>query len=210
MPLLPCKGYVKPILSILSKHASGLSGSDLTEQVAANTNLTEEERKEAITDGTPKYVVRIKQARYWLKNQQFVEAIEGGIWAITNLGNQFLEQTGGTPVKLSRASGKKTNNSSPRQPINDEEIEEAPLEKIDQALNQINQELTIDLLQRLTAATPLFFERSVLELMRAMGYAGDRGGVKHTGGAGDGGIDGILYFDRLGLERVYVQAKRDT
>lgn len=53
-----------------------------------------------------------------------------------------------------------------------------------------------------------FFERAVLKLLDKMGYAGKLGRAEHRGKTGDGGIDGILYLDRLELERVYVQAKR--
>lgn len=59
-----------------------------------------------------------------------------------------------------------------------------------------------------TALHPLFFERLVLRLLGKMGYAGKLGRAEHAGKSGDGGIDGILYLDRLELERVYVQAKR--
>jgi restriction endonuclease Mrr len=91
MPLLPCKDYVPPILSVLQKHQEGLSGSELSEHVATLTQLSEDERKDAISDGTPKYLVRIKQARYWLKTQGFVNALSNGSWVLTSKGNQFLD-----------------------------------------------------------------------------------------------------------------------
>lgn len=57
-------------------------------------------------------------------------------------------------------------------------------------------------------ASPSFFERLVLDLLMAMGYGASRSNIVHSGSPGDGGIDGVISLDRLGLEKVYVQAKR--
>jgi restriction system protein len=83
-----------------------------------------------------------------------------------------------------------------------------PEELIHAALAELKTALKVDLLDRLHGATPLFFERVVLDVLDAMGYTGDLGSVEHRGKSGDGGIDGVLNQDPLGLERVYVQAKR--
>lgn len=83
-----------------------------------------------------------------------------------------------------------------------------PIERIDAALKEIVEDVQTTLLERISAASPLFFERLVLRLLTSMGYAGKLGRAEHAGKSGDGGIDGILYLDRLELERVYVQAKR--
>ncbi len=57
-------------------------------------------------------------------------------------------------------------------------------------------------------SSPAFFEALVLDLLHAMGYGANREALQRVGGSGDGGIDGIISLDRLGLEKVYVQAKR--
>jgi restriction system protein len=217
MPLLQCKEYVPPLLSVLLKHPEGIAGSDLAETVATLTNLSDDERKDTISDGTPKYVVRIKQARYWLKLEGYVAALSNGSWALTSKGKKFVEESGGAPSKLSRAPRKQEfgaqrgeDKEQRRSRRRDEELDEAPLEQIDHALERIGEAVAVDILQRLSAASSGFFERVVLMLLHAMGYAGKLGKAEHTGGPGDGGIDGILYLDRLGLERVYVQAKKWT
>ncbi|MEO5607022.1 MAG: restriction endonuclease, partial [Polaromonas sp.] len=58
------------------------------------------------------------------------------------------------------------------------------------------------------AVSPSFFETIVLDVLHRMGYGGSRSDLQRVGGSGDGGIDGIISLDRLGLEKVYVQAKR--
>jgi restriction system protein len=65
-----------------------------------------------------------------------------------------------------------------------------------------------ELLDRIHRSTPGFFEKLVLDLLHALGYGVSRSDLTRTGGVGDNGIDGIITLDRLGLEKVYVQAKR--
>ena len=65
-----------------------------------------------------------------------------------------------------------------------------------------------DLLENIGRSPPEFFEQLVLDLLHAMGYGTSRDDLQRVGGSGDGGIDGIISLDRLGLEKVYVQAKR--
>lgn len=215
MPLLTCKDYVKPILVNLRDTPTGMTGTELTQRVAENTGLSDADAAATISDGTPRYAVRIKQARYWLKNQAFVASLPGGRWSITQAGLKFLRDTGGQPESLARAekpattkprrSGERTPATLSSLPM---EPGDPPEETIDTAIREMRSSLAADLLQRLIQTSPGFFERAVLQLLRAMGYVGDLGFVEHTGGPGDGGIDGILNLDRLGLERVYVQAKK--
>lgn len=65
-----------------------------------------------------------------------------------------------------------------------------------------------DLLTAIRQASPAFFERLVIHLLQAMGYGAEDQDIEPTGGPGDGGIDGVISLDRLGLEKVYIQAKR--
>ena len=86
----------------------------------------------------------------------------------------------------------------------------APDEQIDKAIKEIELALREELLDSIFAIEPvsrraLFFERLVLKLIVAMGYG--LGEADHLGGRGDGGVDGVIYLDALGLDRVYVQAK---
>ena len=85
----------------------------------------------------------------------------------------------------------------------------SPQETIEQALIQIEEGLVSELLSRLIRATPIFFERVVIKLLLAMSYGNNRTDAgKHLGRSGEGGIDGIINQDALGLDSVYIQAKR--
>ena len=84
----------------------------------------------------------------------------------------------------------------------------SPEEQIERALEKVREAVAADLLHRLGAADPSFFERAVLDVLHAMGYGRSRRDLQQVGGSSDGGIDGIISLDRLGFEKVYMQAKR--
>jgi restriction system protein len=83
-----------------------------------------------------------------------------------------------------------------------------PTEQVEQGVARIHADVAAELLERLHAHDPEFFEQAVVELLLAMGYGGAHGSGAPTQLTHDGGIDGIISLDRLGLEKVYVQAKR--
>jgi restriction system protein len=203
MTLLACREYILPILQVLALHLEeGLTGAALAEAVAAATRLSATGRAATIQDGTPRYVVRIKMARYWLSKQGYVSEANDRRWCITPTGRKFLRE-GAAPSKLRRTSAL----SKPdRSELPDPAPEDSPQERIDAARKEIREALAAELLSELKKAAPAFFERAVLQLLAALGPTPAR--TRHTGGSGDGGIDGIIELDHLGLERVYVQAKR--
>jgi hypothetical protein len=84
----------------------------------------------------------------------------------------------------------------------------SPEERIETALTELRNSVARDLLENIGRASPTFFEQLVLELLHAMGYGTSRADLQRVGGSGDGGIDGVISLDRLGLEKEYVQAKR--
>jgi restriction system protein len=84
----------------------------------------------------------------------------------------------------------------------------SPEERIEDAVAEVRESVARDLLELIGRAPPEFFEKLVLELLHKMGYGTSRSDVQRTGSSGDGGIDGIISLDRLGLEKVYIQAKR--
>jgi restriction system protein len=238
MPLLSCLDYYRPILQSLQDHPEGMSGTRLAEHVTDATGLAAEERAETTLDGGPTYVLRIKQARYRLKSRDLVDESADGRWIITEAGRQALQgarpllayrsgpgtSADALPVKenaspaytatfpigptaafpIGHDDANAPHPTLPTLPIGQGDAADAPLERVERALREIQEQVESDLLRRLCLRPPKFFERAVLKLLQAMGY----GEPEHTGGAGDRGIDGILYADRLGLERVYVQAKR--
>lgn len=85
---------------------------------------------------------------------------------------------------------------------------ESPDERLDSALSEIKDAVSSELLETILQSSPRFFEGLVLDLLHAMGYGTSRTDLRRVGGPGDAGIDGVISLDRLGLEKVYVQAKR--
>ena len=84
----------------------------------------------------------------------------------------------------------------------------SPDERIDQAIGELNDSVASELLDMIGQSSPTFFEHLVLDLLHALGYGTSRVDLQRVGGSSDGGIDGVISLDRLGLEKVYVQAKR--
>lgn len=98
---------------------------------------------------------------------------------------------------------------SPEPPPVDPTVAETPEETLDRAFQQIRADVEKELLGRVKAGTPTFFEQLVVELLLKMGYGRNRAEAgRAIGRSGDEGIDGILSEDRLGLETIYIQAKR--
>lgn len=84
----------------------------------------------------------------------------------------------------------------------------SPTDMIESGIGEIDESVATELIRRLREQTPLFFERALVEVLKGMGYGGVDREVLHIGGHGDGGVDGVINQDPLGLSRIYVQAKR--
>jgi restriction system protein len=93
-------------------------------------------------------------------------------------------------------------------PVKIEVDAEDPIEQIESGINRITAEVGDTLLVRLRDSHPDFFEEAVVRLLLAMGYGGAEQRGRRIGGSGDGGVDGVIDQDALGLEQVYVQAER--
>ena len=85
---------------------------------------------------------------------------------------------------------------------------QSPDDRLQVALDEIRLTITSELLERLLQVSPKYFETVVLDVLHKLGYGTSRSDLQQVGGSGDGGIDGVISLDRLGLEKVYVQAKR--
>jgi len=91
----------------------------------------------------------------------------------------------------------------------DDRVQQTPEEQLESIYQEMRQELAQDVLARIKASPPRFFEQLVVDLLVAMGYGGSRKDAgEAVGQSGDGGIDGIIKEDKLGLDAIYVQAKR--
>lgn len=160
---------------------------------------------------------RIGWCRQWLRRALFIEIPQRGIYRITKRGleyvntntdlresdllqyPEFREYSTGTKVE--------TDNNS-----NNAEIEShglTPTEQMENAYKSLNEDLAADLLQKILDQSPKFFEHLVVDLMVKMGYGGSfANSALITQYSHDGGIDGIIYEDKLGLDKIYIQAKR--
>jgi restriction system protein len=84
----------------------------------------------------------------------------------------------------------------------------SPDDRLEEALAELRGTVAAEVLESVRKVSPTFFETIVLDLLHRMGYGASRADLQRVGGTGDGGIDGVISLDKLGLERVYVQAKR--
>ena len=87
-------------------------------------------------------------------------------------------------------------------------VKASPDDRLGEAFVELRARVAIELLEALKSASPSFFETIVLDLLHKMGYGASRTDLQQVGGSNDGGIDGVISLDKLGLEKVYVQAKR--
>lgn len=188
---------------------------DLAETLAENFKLTPVERAELLPSGIVKFVSRVGWAKTYLKQAGLVEQPIRAMVRITGRGDEALRSAERIDnAYLSRFAEFRAfkDRSRPVQqpshvPSNVEAV--TPQEALQQAFDELRDSLVNDVLDALLHASPAFFERAVVELLRAMGYGGaveDASAL--LGGPGDGGVDGAIKEDTLGLDTVYVQAKK--
>jgi restriction system protein len=190
----------------------------LYEQLADELGLTDEDRAELLPSGTEfRYRNRISWARTYLKKAGLVESPGRGKVQITDLGRSVLASP---PEKLSVPFLRKfpafvefyttqPESPSPVDPHDTGGGEETPEETLERVHSGLSNQLVGELLDHIKAAPAEFFERLVVDLLLRMGYGGSREDAGRTvGKSGDGGIDGIINEDPLGLDTVCLQAKR--
>jgi restriction system protein len=219
MPIPDFQTIMLPLLDALSDgNEHGLV--ELTETLATHFQLTEEERKVRLPSGIQaRFDNRVGWARTDLRMAGLVEGVGRGIIRITERGLNVLKAP---PARIDRKflrqfpeyelyvvrnrENSKQQNSSDTQ---DEDTNQTPEEVLEFSYQGLRQKLAEDLLERIKQNSPTFFERLVVDLLVAMGYGGSRKDAgEAVGRSGDGGIDGIIKEDKLGLDAIYIQAKR--
>jgi len=191
-------------------------GSEIREKIQDLTGVTQEERERITEKGTHVANSRIYWAIQYLFQAGALGRPSRGIYEITQLGNELLEKF---PNGLSESALKETDgyqawvsrigvNPKSGKVQKGDGYGEAPQESIESSLMEIENNLSADLVKQIQDMSPEFLEKSVLKLLGAMGYGVDSDSLQHTGGPGDEGIDGIINQDMLGIQRIYVQAKR--
>ncbi|HHT9147312.1 MAG: restriction endonuclease [Syntrophales bacterium] len=189
------------------------------DSLAKEFGLTDDEQKQLLPSGQQcVFDNRVAWARAHMKMADLLENTSRGIFRITNRGSQLLEQT---PPELNlrvlrqfpeyiearnRSQDHQTGESSTGA---DEQESKTPAERLEEAYEMLRKNLAGELLSQLKSSSPNFFEKVVVEVLVKMGYGGSRKDAGQAiGRSGDEGIDGIIKEDRLGLDIIYIQAKR--
>jgi restriction system protein len=189
--------------------------------LAERFGVTEEERHELLPSGRQRrFDNRVAWAKVYLQRAGLLSGSRRAHFEITQRGREVLaEQPHRVDIALlDRFEDFRTFRTASRQSAEDstkaavtaaEPTAETPEELLEQAYQRIRAELTTELLSRVKAGSPAFFETLVVELLLKMGYGSNRADAgRAIGGAGDEGIDGVISEDRLGLDAIYIQAKR--
>ena len=207
-----------PLLRLASDEQEH-SVREAIEKLADQFELSEQERKELLPSGRQAtFDNRVGWARTYMKKAGLLESRRRGYFKITSRGVEalrknpqaidvkFLEQYPEfVEFRTKRATTDKPATSEAMQ----EDETQTPEEAIEAAYQAIRNNLASDLIQQIMECSPSFFERMVVDLLVKMGYGGTRTDAgQAVGQSGDGGIDGIINEDRLGLDVIYIQAKR--
>ena len=209
--------FLLPLLQLL-EDGQEHSLRDFYEILADQSQLTEEDRQQQLPSGQQKtYINRIGWAKTHLKKASLLDSPKRGTCVITDRGLELLKQN---PKSLSANSLKvfpeyqvfcqiTTKSDSTDTVITTIDTDRTPEEILQEAYFALRSEIKDDILQLLKSSSPAFFEQVVVDLLVAMGYGGSRKAAgKAIGGSGDGGVDGIISEDPLGLDNIYIQAKR--
>lgn len=191
--------------------------SDTVDALAKHFNLTDEERKALLPSGVQEvFRNRVAWAKSHLKMAGLLANPRRGIYQITQRGQEVLAKP---PPALNlrflhQFPEYQAFRATHRQRTEEAEETETnhgatPEEALETAYAKIRDDLAADILQRLKTCSPTFFERLVVEVIVKMGYGGSRQDAgRAIGKSGDGGIDGMIKEDKLGLDAIYIQAKR--
>ncbi len=219
MPIPDYETLMLPLLDLAAENQiTELTTPSAVRSLADKFNLTEEERRELLPSGaTFKFSSRVGWAATYLKKAGLLEAPRRGHLRITQRGlaalakkpnkidGDFLaqyEEFRQFQMKKKDKRGEATENSG---------NSETPIESIDLQYRKLREALASEILDRIKRCSPQFFERLVINLLVKMGYGGSlKDAGQAIGRSGDGGVDGVIKEDKLGLDNIYIQAKRWT
>ncbi|WP_448573821.1 restriction endonuclease [Trichothermofontia sp.] len=212
-----------PLLRYAGTCNRELTKNEAVEVLAQELNLTEEDLREMLPSGTQStFGNRVGWAATYLKKAGLLETTRRGYYQITATGRELLDKRPQVinvklleqyPEFLEFKKLKGTRARNGESSIDPESAPDIPAvtpsEALEAAYENLRDELANELLAKLKKTSPAFFERVVVELLVKMGYGGSRSDAgRAIGKSGDGGIDGIIKEDKLGLDVVYIQAKR--
>ena len=222
MPIPDYQTLMHPVLRLAADADGEISISQCLDGVADLLGISEEDRKELLPTGRQAvFYNRIQWAKTYLRHAGVIEAPRRGHLRITarlevvaahpdRVDNtvlsqfpEFVEWRQRSAQGQRRAAGEEAQEQAQAAP------DETPVERMENAYQEVLGELKGEMLNRILLCSPTFFETLIVDLLVSMGYGGSRAEAgKAVGRTGDEGIDGIIKEDTLGLEIVYIQAKR--
>ena len=214
--------YQSLMLPTLQAFADGEESplAEVRERVAAAAELTTEDLQERISNGRQSvFSNRVSWAVFYMERAGLLERVRRGRYRLTLEGGRLLARE---PSRIDwdllrqfpdfvewRQRQQAPTPSRDVASNQNEALSDTPEETLDRAVQQLSNLLQADVLSRVRGAAPAFLEQVVVDLLIAMGYGGgDATMGSVTGRSGDGGIDGTIREDALGLDEVYVQAKK--
>jgi restriction system protein len=219
---MPIPDYQSAMLPLLKLVADGreYKFNDLVEILSDQFKLTDEEKRELLPSGQSfLFGNRVGWARTYLKKAGLLDSPKRAMVIITDRGQEVLQQKPSSinvkylkqfPEFVEFQTPKRNENTPDEILPNDDVIQQAdPEETLEISYQRIRKTLSQDLLNKVVALTPAFFERLLVELLVKMGYGGSiKDAGKAIGKSGDEGIDGTIKEDKLGLDIIYIQAKK--
>lgn len=216
---IPTFEQIMPVILNMAAKSDQIAIRHCMDDVANHFNLTEEEREQTLPSGKQKVLYnRTYWASFDLLKAGLLEKRQRGIYAITERGRnvhstdidklsrQYLSRF---PEYADYLSPNKNGDVTEPEAVSNESNTLTPQERIEKAHRELQQILKADLMERILSCTPEFFEKLIIDLMIGMGYGGSlKEAAEHVGKSNDGGIDGVINEDKLGLDRIYLQAKR--
>ncbi len=213
--------YQKIMLPLLKYSSDGIEHSfrEAVEEMATFFGITYDERSELLPSGKqPIFDNRVGWAKTYLTKANFLELPKRGYLKITERGTNILKKP---PLEITSkfleqfeefkkfTTQKKEHHTDTNQVTILSNNDLTPDDILSKAYNELKESIEIEVLKQIKSVTPMFFEQLVIDLLVSMGYGGNRqDAARAVGKSGDGGIDGIINEDRLGLDVIYIQAKR--
>jgi restriction system protein len=220
MPVPDYESFMLPLLEAV-RDGGEHNVRDVRDELASRFHLTEAERSELLPSGKQTFFDnRVGWAKTYLDKAGLITSVRRGVYRITDAGkavlaerpkaisNEYLERFEAFREFLAGRHDYGATNGNAVAPAATEAAA-TPQEQLERAYRQIRQKVEADVLEAVMTASPQFFEKLVIQLLVKMGYGGtiaDAG--EALGRSGDGGIDGVIKEDKLGLDAIYIQAKR--
>lgn len=218
---MPIPDYQSVMLPLLSYLSDGVPRKikDCADAMVAHFNLTQEEATRKIPSGKMTYILnRTGWARTYLKKAGLISSPQRGLNQITEEGKSLLEEKPKSInvdllMRYESFVAFRTSKGNEVSEVTVDSIIESDSQTPEEALElnylKLRAQLADDLLEQVKTSAPDFFEKMVVELLVSMGYGGSlKDAGQATQRSNDGGIDGIIKEDRLGLDTIYIQAKR--